>query len=105
MPFWTSFIIRTYAWVGILSSNGWIADVGRKVGVFHGTVDILYSPTAVAIGLTAAYLPLMILPLYVALERIDPALQAAAADLGANSRRTFFRVTVPLAAPGIVAGS
>ena len=104
VPFWTSFIVRTYAWVNALADNGPLADLLRTVGLLEGRLGLLYTPFSVAIGLTTSYLPLMILPLYVALERMDPSLRNAAADLGANARRTFRRVIIPLAAPGIVAG-
>jgi spermidine/putrescine transport system permease protein len=104
IPFWTSFLIRTYAWLDLLSEQGPLADVLRTLGLIRGDLNILFSSTAVGIGILYTYLPLMILPLYVALERIDPRLHEAASDLGAGSRRVLRRVTIPLAAPGIVAG-
>jgi ABC-type spermidine/putrescine transport system permease subunit I len=104
IPFWTSFLVRTYAWVNLLANQGLLQRAGEKLGVIHGTLDILYTPTAIGIGLVYSYLPLMVFPLYVALERIDPALREAASDLGARRRRVFLRVTLPLAMPGVIAG-
>jgi ABC-type spermidine/putrescine transport system permease subunit I len=104
IPFWVSFVIRTYAWISVLDDQGPLAWVLRSVGLAEGGLGLAYSDTAVLIGMTATYLPLMILPLFVALDRIDDALLHAAADLGANSRRTMWRVIVPLARPGIAAG-
>jgi len=104
LPFWASFVIRTYAWINVLDDNGPIAGALRAVGLLHGDLGLVYTSKAIAIGMIATYLPLMILPLFVALERIDQSLLAAASDLGASSRRTFRRVLVPLAKPGIYAG-
>jgi ABC-type spermidine/putrescine transport system permease subunit I len=102
VPFWTSFLVRTYAMTNVLGDGGPVATVYGWFG--GGSLNLLYTPTAIVIGLLYSYLPLMILPLYVALERIDPRLREAAFDLGANGRRTLRRVIVPLAMPGIVAG-
>jgi spermidine/putrescine transport system permease protein len=104
VPFWVSFVIRTYAWINVLSDHGPFANALRNLGILHGDVGLAYTSKAVLIGMTATYLPLMILPLFVALERIDSSLEHAAADLGANSRRTMWRVVIPLARPGIAAG-
>jgi spermidine/putrescine transport system permease protein len=104
IPFWTSFLVRTYAWVNLLANEGLLQRLGEKLGLVDGTLDVLYTPTAIGIGLVYSYLPLMIFPLYVALERIDPALREAAADLGARRYRVFRRVTLPLAMPGVIAG-
>jgi len=104
IPFWVSFVIRTYAWINVLDNNGLIATALRSVGLVDGDIGLAYSDKAVLIGMTATYLPLMILPLFVALDRIDDSLLQAAADLGANSRRAMFRVVIPLARPGIAAG-
>ena len=104
IPFWVSFVIRTYAWINVLDNNGLIATALRSVGLLDGDIGLAYSDKAVLIGMTATYLPLMILPLFVALDRIDDSLLQAAADLGANSRRAMFRVVIPLARPGIAAG-
>jgi spermidine/putrescine transport system permease protein len=102
VPFWTSFLVRTYAMTNVLDDHGPLATVYRALG--GGSLNLLYSPAAVAIGIVYSYLPLMILPLFVALERIDPSLREAAADLGAGGPRRLARVIVPLATPGIVAG-
>jgi ABC-type spermidine/putrescine transport system permease subunit I len=102
VPFWTSFLVRTYAMTNLISSGG---PVDTVLGWFGGgPLNILYTPVAVGLGILYSYLPLMILPLYVALERIDPAVREAAADLGASDWRTIRRVVLPLARPGIVAG-
>jgi spermidine/putrescine transport system permease protein len=103
VPFWTSFIVRTYAWVDLLQNLGPIDRFARALGL-HGHIDILYTPYSIAIGILYSYLPLMILPIYVSLERIDPALYDAAADLGATPFRQFRRVVLPHAVPGLIAG-
>ena len=104
VPFWTSFIVRTYATVNLLEEHGPLADLLRTLHVISGPLTILYTPRAVAIGIIYSYLPLMVLPIYVALERIDDELLAAAADLGASPQRVFRRVTLPLALPGVAVG-
>ena len=104
VPFWTSFIVRTYAIVNLLQNNGPLNDVLNRLGIVHGSLGLLYTPQSIAIGIVYSYLPLMVLPIYVSLERIDPALLDAAADLGAGGRRVFIRVVLPLARPGIVVG-
>ena len=104
IPFWTSFLVRTYAWVNLLANEGLLQHAGEKLGIINGALNVLYTPTAIGIGLVYSYLPLMVFPLYVALERIDPALPEAASDLGARRRRVFRRVTLPLAMPGVIAG-
>jgi spermidine/putrescine transport system permease protein len=104
VPFWTSFIVRTYATVNLLEEHGPLADLLRALHVISGPLTILYTPKAVAIGIIYSYLPLMVLPIYVALERIDDELLAAAADLGASPQRVFRRVTLPLALPGVAVG-
>jgi len=104
IPFWVSFVIRTYAWINVLDNNGLVATALKSVGLLDGDIGLAYSDKAVLIGMTATYLPLMILPLFVALDRIDDSLLQAAADLGANSRRAMLRVVIPLARPGIAAG-
>jgi spermidine/putrescine transport system permease protein len=102
VPFWTSFVIRTYALITILQDGGPVARGLQHLGL--GNLNILYTPSAIAVGLVYNYLPLMVIPLFVALERIDVSLQEAARDLGASGIRTLTRVIVPLALPGIVAG-
>lgn len=104
IPFWSSFVVRTYALVNILGDGGPLADALSAIGLTSNAPGLLYSPQAIAIGILYTYLPLMILPLYVALERIDPRVLEAATDLGATRWRTFRRVILPLAAPGIIAG-
>jgi ABC-type spermidine/putrescine transport system permease subunit I len=103
VPFWTSFIVRTYAWVDLLQNLGPLDRFARTLGL-HGHIDILYTPYSIAIGILYSYLPLMILPIYVSLERIEPALYDAAADLGATPFRQFRRVVLPHAVPGLIAG-
>jgi ABC-type spermidine/putrescine transport system permease subunit I len=104
VPFWTSFIVRTYAIVNLLEGHGPLDDLLRALHVVSGPLQVLYTPRAIAIGIIYSYLPLMVLPIYVALERIDDELLAAAADLGASPRRVFLRVTLPLALPGVAVG-
>lgn len=104
IPFWVSFVIRTYAWINVLDENGPLASGLRRLGLLHGSLGLAYSNKAVLIGMVATYLPLMVLPLFVALERIDDSLIHAASDLGANGRRTMWRVVFPLARPGIASG-
>ena len=104
IPFWSSFVVRTYALVNLLGDGGPLADVLSALHLSSDAPGVLYTPLAIAIGIVYSYLPLMILPLFVALERIDPSLLQAAADLGAAGHRTFRRVVLPLAAPGIIAG-
>jgi putrescine transport system permease protein len=104
LPFWTSFLIRVYAWMGILKDQGLLNLLLKTLGLIHQPLVILDTSTAVYIGIVYSYLPFMILPLYATLERQDPALLEAAADLGARPWRTFLSVTLPLSVPGIVAG-
>jgi len=104
VPFWTSFLVRTYSWVNILQNFGPLDALARGLGLTRSHVNLLYTPAAVGIGIVYSYLPLMILPIYVALERLDDALLEAAADLGAGGFRTFRRVVLPLATPGLIAG-
>jgi spermidine/putrescine transport system permease protein len=104
VPFWSSFIVRTYAVVNLIDNGGPIEDVLHALHVTSGPLNILYTPKGIAVGIIYAYLPLMVLPIYVSLERIDYSLIDAANDLGANARRTFRRVTVPLAMPGVIVG-
>jgi ABC-type spermidine/putrescine transport system permease subunit I len=107
VPFWTSFIVRTYAWVDLLQNFGPLDGLARWVGLIgpHSHIDLIYTPTAIGIGIVYSYLPLMVLPIYVSLERIDPAIYNAGADLGATPWRQFRRLVLPLAAPGLAAGS
>jgi spermidine/putrescine transport system permease protein len=105
VPFWTSFLIRTYAWLIILDSDSPPLRALRSLGVVGEDFRILFTPEAVYIGVVYTYLPLMVLPIYATLERMDWSLVEAAQDLGDSPRRAFRRVTLPLVAPGILAGS
>jgi len=105
LPFWTSFLVRTYAWLFLLRDTGLINTALQATGIIHAPLPLLYSGGAVLLGLVYGYLPFMVLPIYATLERLDPALLEAAADLGARPRSALFRVVVPLSRPGITAGS
>ncbi len=105
VPFWTNFIIRIYAWIMILRTEGLLNNLLINLGIINLPLDILYSPLAVQIGMVYEFLPFMVLPLYTSLEKIENAQLEAAADLGARPWRAFLRVTFPLSVPGIVAGS
>ena len=104
VPFWTNFLVRTIGWQVILAPEGVLSTLLQDVGLIAGPIDILYTRTAVLIGVVYNYLPLMILPLYVAFDRVGPPLREASKDLGAGKWRTFARVTLPLAQPGLIAG-
>jgi spermidine/putrescine transport system permease protein len=104
LPFWTSLLIRTYAWIVLLNENGLVNETLVSIGLLGAPARLLYNEFAIVVGLLYGYLPLMILPLYAAIERLDPALREAATDLGAGPVRRFFTVTVPLTRAGIVAG-
>ncbi len=104
LPFWTSFLIRIYAWMGLLSSNGILNQVLRGTGLVADPGTILGTEWAVHLGIVYAYLPFMVLPLYAALEKLDDGLLEAASDLGAGPVAAFLTVTLPLSLPGIVAG-
>ena len=105
VPFWTSLLIRVYAWMAILSPEGFLNRALLAVGVITEPLQILNTNAAVLIGIVYAYLPFMILPLYASLERQDETLVEAASDLGASRLKTFWTVTFPLSKPGIVAGA
>ena len=105
LPFFTSYVLRTVAWQLILSDSGWVAERMRDVGLLSEDGRLLASRTAVIAGITYNFLPFMILPLYVSLEKIDRRLIEAATDLYASRATAFRRVTLPLALPGIFAGS
>ncbi|MCB1884175.1 MAG: ABC transporter permease [Geminicoccaceae bacterium] len=121
LPFWTNLLIRTYALIAVLRGRGFANDaiealwtaaklllsplgLGGLFGARYQPVEILYNDTAVVLGITYVYLPFMVLPLYATLERLDRSLIEASLDLGASQFQTFWRVTVPLAVPGIVSG-
>ena len=105
LPSWTSFLIRVYAWIGILKNNGLINNFLMWLGVIDEPLTLLHTNAAVYIGIVYAYLPFMILPIYTALMRMDYSLVEAASDLGARPYRTFLSVTLPLTKSGIIAGS
>jgi putrescine transport system permease protein len=105
LPFWTSFLIRVYAWINILQREGLLNGLLITLGVIDAPLAWLSTDTAVYIGMVYSYLPFMILPLYASLERLDESLLEAAADLGAPKWKVFWLVTVPLARPGMIAGA
>lgn len=105
LPSWTSFLIRVYAWMGLLKSNGVLNNFLLWLGVIDQPLEILHTNLAVYIGIVYAYLPFMVLPIYTALTRIDYSLVEASLDLGARPLKTFFQVIVPLTKGGIIAGS
>lgn len=105
VPFWTSLLIRTYAWVLILSEQGPLSEFLQSVRLIANPLNILYTPRAVWIGIVYDYLPLMVFPLYVTIERLDRRLIEASRDLGAGRWETFRKVTLPLTMPGIITGS
>lgn len=105
VPFWASFVVRTYSLVNLLENGGPVDDLARRLHLVTGHIDFLYSAGSIGVGMIYSYLPLMILPIYVSLERIDPALLDAASDLGAGGRSIFWRVILPLGIPGVVAGA
>ena len=104
LPFWTSFLVRIYAWIFLLRDTGLINATLQRIGLTHAPLPMLYNDGAVILGLVYGYLPFMVLPLYATLERLDPFLIEAAADLGARPWTALMRVIVPLAGPGIRAG-
>jgi spermidine/putrescine transport system permease protein len=104
VPFWTSILIRTYAWQLILAPRGPLSGALQAVNLIANPLDILFTPRAIFVGLVYDYLPLMVFPLYVSLERMDRGLVEASRDLGVGRLGTFWRVTVPLTLPGILTG-
>ncbi len=104
LPFWTSFLIRVYAWINILQRDGLLNDVLMALHIVDKRPEWLASDTAVYIGIVYSYLPFMVLPLYATLEKLDASLLEAAADLGCTRAQAFWRVTLPLSLPGIAAG-
>lgn len=105
LPFWTSFLLRVYAWMGILSTNGIINTIFLWIGIIDEPIQMLYTNFAVYLGIVYTYLPFMILPLYANLERLDLNLHDAAADLGGKPLQVFRDITLPVSLPGIIAGS
>ncbi|WP_414832024.1 ABC transporter permease subunit [Afifella sp. YEN Y35] len=105
LPFWTSFLIRVYAWIGILKPEGLLNQLLLSLGVIDQPLTIINTDWAVYIGIVYSYLPFMVLPLYATLEKMDYRLIEAANDLGATPLGAFWKITVPLSVPGILAGS
>ena len=104
LPFWTGFLLRIVAWIGLLGDDGWINSALLAVGVIRAPLHMLYTRFAMYVGIVYCYLPFMVLPLYARLSKLDPALEEAAADLGAGPLQVFWCVTLPLSLPGIAAG-
>src|SRR5476649_427411 len=105
LPFWTSLLLRVYAWIGLLKANGVINNVLLWLGLIHEPLTMLYTPFAMYIGIVYSYLPFMILPLYANLEKMDWQLLEAADDLGCRPWQAFYKITLPLSRNGILAGS
>lgn len=105
VPFWTNFLIRIYAWIVLLNTQGLLNDALVGVGLTDERRSMLYTPGAVVVGLVYIYLPLMILPLYAAIERLDRELLEASSDLGASRWRTLWSITLPMTLPGVLTGS
>ena len=105
LPFWTSFLLRVYAWMGLLGKNGIVNSALINLGLVDAPLQMLYTDAAVYVGIVYTYIPFMILPLYANLEKMDLSLHDAAADLGAKPWQIFIDVTLPLSMPGIIAGS
>jgi spermidine/putrescine transport system permease protein len=105
LPFWTSFLVRLYAWIFLLRDTGLVNSTLQSMGIISSPIPMLYNDGAVILGLVYGYLPFMVLPLYATLERLDPFLLEASADLGSRPATTFTRVVLPLCAPGIKAGA
>jgi putrescine transport system permease protein len=104
LPFWTSLIIRVYAWQSILGENGLINSLLIKIGFISQPLEIMYTELSVIIGIVYCYLPFMVFPLFVAIEKIDKSLIEAATDLGCSPLKAFWKITIPLSLSGIVAG-
>ena len=105
LPFWTSFLLRVYAWMGLLADQGTINNLLISMGIIETPIRMLYTEFAVYVGIVYTYLPFMILPLYANMEKLDATLNEAAADLGSGPVNTFFKITLPLTMPGVIAGS
>ena len=105
IPFWTNFIIRIYAWIMILRAGGLLDSFLQWAHITNSSLNLLYTPTAVLIGMVYEFLPFMVLPLYTSLEKIENSILEAAADLGAPPWKVFLRVTLPLSVPGMIAGT
>jgi putrescine transport system permease protein len=105
LPFWTSFLVRIYAWTALLKPSGLVNAALEAIGAIDAPLELVDNDFAVLIGLVYVYLPFMVLPLYASLEKLDPALEEAAADLGARPSAVFLTVTLPLSLPGLAAGA
>ena len=105
LPFWTSLLLRVYAWIGLLKANGVINNILMWLGVIHEPLTLLYTPLAMYVGIVYSYLPFMILPLYANLEKMDWQLLEAAEDLGCRPWQAFYKITLPLSRNGMLAGS
>jgi spermidine/putrescine transport system permease protein len=105
LPFWTSFLVRTYAWMFLLRDTGLINSMLEALGLIREPLPLLYNDGAVFVGLVYGYLPFVVLPLYATLERLDKSLLEASADLGARPRTTLTKIILPLCAPGFRAGA
>jgi len=105
LPFWTSLLLRVYAWIGLLKANGVINNILIWLGVIHEPLTMLYTPFAMYVGIVYSYLPFLILPLYANLEKMDWQLLEAAEDLGCRPWQAFYKITLPLSRNGILAGS
>jgi putrescine transport system permease protein len=104
-PFWTSFLIRVYAWIALLKDEGLINNALMALGLIHAPLEMFATTGAVIVGIVYSYLPFMLLPIYAALEGQDPSLREAAADLGASPAQVFLQVTLPLSRDGVIAGA
>ncbi|WP_395070629.1 ABC transporter permease subunit [Paraburkholderia silvatlantica] len=104
LPFWTSFLIRVYAWIGILKNNGLLNNFLMSIGIIHSPIELYHTNTAVYIGMVYSYLPFLVMPLYAHLVKMDLTLLEAAYDLGAKPWRAFVEITLPLSKNGIIAG-
>jgi putrescine transport system permease protein len=104
LPFWTSFLIRVYAWIGILKNNGLLNNFLMSIGIIHAPIELYHTNTAVYIGMVYSYLPFLVMPLYAHLVKMDLTLLEAAYDLGAKPWNAFVQITLPLSKNGIVAG-
>lgn len=105
LPFWTSYLIRTYAWIVLLNREGLVSRLLLSIGIIDQPLQLLYNDIAIIIGLLYGYLPFMVLPLYASIERLNPELREASADLGATPVKTFLTVTLPLTLTGVITGA
>ena len=104
LPFWTSFLMRVYAWIGILKNNGLLNNFLMSIGIIHTPIELYHTNTAVYIGMVYSYLPFLVMPLYAHLVKMDLTLLEAAYDLGAKPWKAFMQITLPLSKNGVIAG-